>query len=188
MGVVIPVTDLRPGMIYRDGNSLFRIIDYKHQKIARGGATVIVKVRDLKKGAVLRKTLQSGSKVESVRLASVRAAYLYQQGDHFVFMDNKTYEQFEVSRQQLGSNVEFLKEGLEVTVRLHEGKVIDIELPLKVDYAVVEAPPDVRGDTSQAGVKEVTLENGLKIKTPMFIKKDDRIIIDTRTGKYIERV
>lgn len=185
---MIPVTDLRPGIIYKEQDRLYRVLDYKHQKLGRGGATIIVKVQDLNRETILRKSFHSGSKVEGVQLASVRATYLYQQGDHFVFMDNKTYEQFEVSRQQLGGHVWFLKEGLEITVRLHEEKVIDIGLPLKVDYTVVEASPDVRGDTSQAGVKEVTLENGLKIKTPMFIKKDDKIIIDTRTGKYIERV
>lgn len=185
---MISVTDLRPGVIYKADDGLYRVLEYKHQKLGRGGATVIVKVRDLNNGTILRRTFQSGGKVESVQLTSVSAAYLYQQGEHFVFMDNDTFEQFEVSSQQLGKAAEFLNEGLEVTVKLYEGKVIDIELPLKVGYTVVEAPPDVRGDSSQAGVKEVTLENGLKIKAPMFIKNGDVVRVDTRDRSYVERV
>jgi elongation factor P len=163
-------------------------LEYKHQKIARGGGKVIVKVKDLTTGAQLRKTYQSGAKLQKVRLKTLQAQYLYRNGSSFVFMDRENFEQFELSGNVVGDSARFLKEGLLVKLRFFEGQVVDFELPIKVEYTVEEAPPDIRGDTSQGGVKEVVLENGLKVRAPMFIKKSDKIVIDTRTGKYIERV
>lgn len=198
---MIPVTDLRPGLIFKEQNNLFRVLEYKHQKIARGGGTIIVKVRNLRNGTILRKTFHSGAKIDSIHLTTVKAQYLYKvksekskmksnksEERDFVFMDMGSFRQYNVGIKILDEKVDYLKEGLEVIVRLYEEEVIDIELPIKVDYVVTEAPPGVRGDTAQGGVKEVVLENGLTVKVPMFIKKGNIVKIDTRDSAYVERV
>lgn len=185
---MISVTNLRQGTIFQDDNRLYRVLEYKHQKIARGGGTVIVKVRDLVDDSVLRKTYKSGKRLEKVRVDTVKVQFLYKEDSEYVFMDEESYEQYNISAEVMQTESDYLKEGLEVKMRMFKGKVIDVILPLKIEYTVTQAPPDVRGDTSQGGVKEVTLESGLQVKVPMFIKKGDKVIVDTRDGSYVERV
>lgn len=184
---MINLTDLRAGHFFREGDELYRVIDYKHQKIGRGSANIIIKARNLKSGSIVRKTYISGAKVEEVKFELVRAQFLYSQDNQFFFMDAENFEQFEVPEELLEDKAKFLKEGVEVNVRIFEDQVVDVDLPLKVSYRVKEAPPDIRGNTAQGVTKEVFLENNLKVKVPMFIKKDDMIVVDTRKGEYVER-
>lgn len=185
---MIKSTDLRENTIYQEGRKLYRVISYAHQKIARGGGKVIVKVRDLESGAILRKTYPSEYKADDVYLTTAKAQFLYKERENLVFMNNTSFEQFDVEKSMLGEQARFLKEGLEVKLRLFKKKIVDVELPIKVVYTVKNAPPDIRGNTAQGIVKEVELENDLKVRVPMFIKKGDEVRIDTRSGKYIERV
>jgi elongation factor P len=185
---MISVTDFRSGTIFLEDGRLYKVVEYRHQKIARGSGKIIVKVRDLESGAIVRKTYQSGTKVGEVRLDTVEGQYLYRVGIRYNFMNNSDYSQFEVDQSIVGERGVFLKDGLVVKLRSYEGKIVDLELPIKVEYRVVEAPPDIRGNTSQGGTKEVVLEGGLKVNVPMFIKKSDVVRVDTRSGEYVERV
>lgn len=173
--------------MYREDENLFQVLDFMHQKIARGTGKVVLKVKNLDTGDTLRKTYQSGAKVEPVQLETMTAQFLYINQDQAVFLDNRTYEQFEVSTDKLQDKLTFLIEGMEVSLRKNEDTIIEVTLPIKYEYKVIDAPPDARGDTSGGGGKEVTIETGAMVRAPMFIKKGDMIKVDTRNGKYIER-
>ncbi|NCN58929.1 elongation factor P [Candidatus Roizmanbacteria bacterium CG22_combo_CG10-13_8_21_14_all_38_20] len=186
---MINISDLRPGNIYSEDGSLYQVLEYMHQKIARGTGKVVLKAKNLTTGSTLRKAYQSGIKVEPVQLETSTAQFLYVGNqDQAVFLDTSTYEQFEVEVDLLEGKMPYLKEGMEVTLRKHEEVIVEVTLPIKHEYMVSDAPPDARGDTSGGGGKEVTIETGAMVRAPMFIKKGDMIRVDTRNGKYIERV
>jgi len=185
---MINISDLRPGNIYSEDGSLYQVLEYMHQKIARGTGKVVLKVKNLSSGSTLRKAYQSGIKVEPVQLETSTAQFLYVNQDQAVFLDTSSYEQFEVEVALLEGKMPYLKEGMEVTLRKYEEVIVEVTLPIKHEYMVNDAPPDARGDSASGGVKEVILETGATVKAPMFIKKGDMIRVDTRNGKYIERV
>jgi elongation factor P len=113
--------------------------------------------------------------------------YLYREGDLFVLMDNETYEQLQIPADLLGDSASFLKEGTTVTVSMHQGRAIGVDLPPKVDLCIVETAPAVRGDTVQNATKPATLETGLVVQVPLFVNQDDVIRVSTRDGSYVER-
>jgi len=184
---MLNVTELRPGNVYTQDGNLYQVLEYKHQKLARGAAKAVLKVKNLDTGSTVRKAYQSGTKVQKVQLETKAAQYLYCSQDQIVFLDNSTYEQFEVDSDILSEKQSYLKEGMEVTLKQHGDNIVEVALPLKYEYLVIEAPPDARGDTSGGGTKDVLIESGATVKVPMFIKKNDTIKVDTRNGKYIER-
>lgn len=185
---MIPVTQLRSGTVFKENHNFFQVLKYKHIKLGRGTANIKVKVKNLKTGSLLEKTFISGSKVKQVSLEKKEAQYLYQEKGEYFFMDPATFDQFSLSYENLEEQAKFLKEGVEVKLLVLEGKPLSVELPIKMEFKVIDAPPGVRGDSATNIFKEVTLENGLKVKVPLFIKSDDKIMIDTRSGEYVERV
>lgn len=184
---MLNITDLRTGNMYGEDGNLFQVLDFMHQKIARGTGKVVLKVKNLDTGDTLRKTYQSGTRVEPVQLETLTAQFLYINQDQAIFLNNNTYEQFEVDTDLLKNKLTFLIEGMEVSLRKNEDTIVEVTLPIKYEYRVIDAPPDARGDTSGGGGKEVTIETGAMVRAPMFIKKGDMIKVDTRNGKYIER-
>lgn len=159
----------------------------QHSKMGRAGAVLRTKMRNLETGAVISKTFQGADKVENAEMTTQKAQYLYCEGDSFFFMNNETYEQFELSKKVIADNANFLKDGTEVDILYFKGKPINIELPIKLDFEVVEAPPAVKGNTADGGSKQVTIETGIKVNVPLFIKTGDKIRINTQTGEYAER-
>jgi elongation factor P len=146
------------------------------------------KLRNLINGKVLEKSFKPGDKVEEADLANSTANYLYKDPNNIYLMDNKSFEQFSISLDRISEKVKFLKDGLDLNVLYFNGNPINVDLPIKMQFKVVSAPPGVRGDTASGNVtKRVTLENGLEINTPLFIKEGDEIIINTGTGEYVER-
>lgn len=185
---MISVTELRAGTAFKLDGQPHQVIEYKHTKIARGTANIKIKARNLSSGTVVEKTFTSGAKVEPIETDVKTVQYLYQKDNDFYFMDPRSFEQFSLDKSILGEKTKFLKEESQVKVLFHEGKPLSLELPLSMIFKVVETPPGVKGDSATASAKPVTLENGLITQAPLFIKKGDKIKIDTRTGKYIERV
>jgi elongation factor P len=145
-------------------------------------------VRDLRSGAVVEKTFQSGDRVQDVRLDHRIVQFLYSDGELLHFMDTQTYEQPTIARAVLGDTVDYLKEGLEAKLTLYNEEPIDLELPTSVDLKVVEAEFAVRGDTATGANKMVTTETGLRVQVPLFVEEKDTIRVDTRTGTYVTRV
>ena len=185
---MIDVTNLRKGVTFELDNDLYKVLDYQHIKVARGGATIRVKVRDLRSGATLEKTFNSGDRVQDIRLEKREVQFLYSDGDLYYFMDTETYEQPALSGELLGDGINYLTDGITLLLLTHEGESLDVELPVSVELEVVDAEPGYAGDTAQGATKEVTVSTGLKVQTPLFVQIGNVIRIDTRDGSYLTRV
>jgi elongation factor P len=186
---MIGVQDLRKGTTFVDDDgNLFVVLDYQHNKQGRGNATINIKARNLRTGATIQRSFQSGGRVQDVRLETQKVQYLYKDGDNYVFMDNETYEQPVLSDELMGEHSQWLTEGIVVELLTYEGQPIDVELPTTVDLEVVETPPAYKGDTASGGGKPATLSTGAKVNVPYFIASGDKIRVDTRTGEYVTRV
>jgi elongation factor P len=185
---MIEVNNLRKGVTFELDSELYKVLDYHHIKVARGGATIRVKVRDLRSGATIEKTFNSGDRVQDIRLEKHEVQYLYSDGDLYHFMDTETYDQPVLSADLLGDAVNYLTDGMTLSLLTYEGEAIDVDLPVTVELEVVDAEPGFAGDTAQGATKEVTISTGLKVQTPLFVEVGDVIRIDTRDGSYLTRV
>jgi elongation factor P len=186
--IMIDVNQLRRGTTFTYDGQILKVTEYKHHKPGRGKATIRVSVRNVRTGANLQLTFNSGDRVEDIRLEKRAVAYLYDDGQFFVFMDTETYEQPHVSHTVLGEDARWLTENLEAELLFHDGEVLDYNLPLNVDLEVVEAEQAIAGDTATGATKEVVTETGVKVRTPLFVDVGDVIRVDTRTGEYVTRV
>ncbi len=184
----ISTNDLRAGMVVRLEGENYLVIDAQHYKPGKGQAFVRTKLKNLRTGQFFERNLPAETEVERPFVERRKAQFLYQQGDQLVFMDEELYEQYELSAEAVGENVDLLKEGAQVELLFLDGELTGAELPTFVELEVVDAPPGVKGDTVSGGTKWVTVETGARIQVPLFIKKGDRIRIDTRTREYVERV
>ncbi len=185
---MLEANELRKGVTFELDGELYRVLDYQHIKVGRGGATIRVKVRNLRSGVTLEKTFNSGDRVQDIRLEKREVQYLYSDGDLHHFMDTETYEQPILSAETLGDSIGYLTDGTIITLLTYEGEPIDVELPVTVDLEVVHAEPGYAGDTAQGATKEVKVSTGLKVQTPLFVEEGDIIRIDTRSGSYVTRV
>jgi elongation factor P len=185
---MIDVNELRKGVTFELDGNLYKVIDYSHNKTGRGNATIRVKARNLLTGANIERTFNSGLSVQDVSLDFANVSYLYNDGDMYYFMDNKTFEQPAIKKESLGDSAQFLTEGMEVKLTFYKGEAIDVEMPTSVDLKVVEAEMAIRGDTATGVTKKVTTETGVVVQCPNFVNVGDTIRVDTRTGEYVTRV
>jgi elongation factor P len=185
---MIEVNALRKGTTFTYDNELLKVLDYSHNKTARGGATIRVKVRNLRSGATFERTFNGGERVEDIRLDHAEAQYLYNDGELYYFMDTNTYEQPAFNKEIVEEIIPYLTENMVVKISTYNGEPIDIEIPLTVELEVVDAEPGFAGDTAQGATKPVTVSTGLVVQTPLFVQIGNVIRIDTRTGEYITRV
>lgn len=182
-------SDFRNGLVLRMDNELFTIVEFQHVKPGKGGAFVRTKFKNMKTGRVIDRTFRSGEKVEDVRVESKRVQFLYKQGsDQFIFMDTNSYEQFFISSDMIGNAADYLIEDMEVDILFDAHEPISINLPIFVELKIIKTEPGVRGDTATGGTKPATLETGKVVQVPLFIEKNEKVKVDTRTGEYIERV
>jgi elongation factor P len=185
---MISTGELRKGVIIDIDGALYNVLDYQHLKLGRGSAQVRMKLRDIRSGAVVEKTVQAGSKFPRIRLDTQTVQFLYADGDLYHFMNVETYDQFALNREQLGDAVNYLKEGLQLEVQFYQDEPIGVELPITVDLRVTHTEPGFKGDTATGGTKPATLETGLTVQVPLFVNVGDVIRVDTRDGSYITRV
>lgn len=183
----IPVTELRRGTTLTEGGKIFRVLDYEHIKMGRGNATIKLKVADLRSGAIIEKRYLSGQKVQEALVQRIKVVYLYHDDQGYHFMDQKTYDQFSLKEDLITESAKFLKEGLEIDLLKWDDEPLGISLPPKLTFRVTQSPPGVRGDSATNVFKEVILENDLRIKAPLFIEAGEEVVVDTRTGEYVER-
>lgn len=182
------VQQLRKGNIFQDDGQLWRVLEYQHIKVARGGATIRLRLRNLRSGSTVEKTYNNGSRVEDVRLDSRTVQYQYNDGHLYHFMDTETYEQIALSPETLEGVSDFIKDNTTVEIESFDGEPLNVSLPTTVDLTVVWAEMAVAGDTANSPTKQVELETGFKMQVPMFVKEGDMIRVDTRTGAYVTRV
>lgn len=181
------INDLKTGTVFEDGGQPWVVLEYHHSKMGRGGAVLKTKLKNLITGANLQKTYQGSDKVQPVELERKKAQYLYNDGSGYIFMDESNYEQFSFTEEIAGNSVKYIKEGDSIDIQYYKGKPISLNVPIKVTLLVTEAMEADKGNTATAATKPITLETGLIINGPMFIKKGDRVIVDTRDNSYIER-
>lgn len=186
--MALGVTDLKKGQVFQLDGVPYRVVEYAQKVMGRGGSIVNVKIKSLIDGRVLDKTFKGGESIEAADVTNKSVQYLYNDGSMFYFMDEKTYEQFEVDTEVIGSQAGYMKEGDKVQAQLFNGQVITIELPKNVPLVVTYTESAVKGDTSSAITKDAQLETGITVKVPAFVKNGDVISIDTTTGAYRERV
>ena len=180
-------TDLKKGTVVQIDGQPFRVIDYNQKVMGRGGSIVNVKLKNLITGAVIPKTFKGADKIESAEVQGRTVQYLYTDGTDYHFMDPASFEQFQLSSDDMAEATGFLKESDEVTLQFFGEKVINVELPTAVSLTVTYTETAVKGDTTSSIQKNATLETGKIIKVPAFIKEGDVLKIDTRDGSYIER-
>jgi elongation factor P len=185
---MIDVNELRKGVTFEQDGSLYKVLDYAHNKPGRGAATIRIRARDLRKGTTLEMTFNSGNRVQDVRLEYHNAQFLYADDSFFYFMDNQSYEQYPVNTEIVGDQALFLKPNMDVKLMFFEAEALDVDLPTSVDMLITKAEASVRGDTATGVTKKVITETGLEVQVPSFINQGDSIRVDTRNGNYVTRV
>jgi elongation factor P len=173
-------------MFEMDGD-LLQIVNVEHIKLARAGAVIKAKVRNLMTGANFEHSFRGGEKFKTVRIESSEATYLYADGNHHYFMDTKTYDQVPVDEDMLESVLPLLKEGSTAYLMRYQDRLIGVELPINVELTVTSTDPGFKGDTVSGGTKPARLETGATIQVPLFIQPGDLIRVDTRNNSYMER-
>jgi elongation factor P len=186
---MITVTKLRNGTNFELDGSAYRVLNYQHTHMSRGGGSVKVRIRNLVDGNVINKTFQSTEKVDEIQILKRKLQYLYKEDTDYVFMDPDTFEQIEVSVDILEDQGFYLKEGEITHVLIWDEKelVLGVDLPPKMVFEIVEAAPGEKGDSASNVYKDALLENGLKVRVPLFINPGDKVRVDTRDGSYVER-
>jgi elongation factor P len=184
---VISVNDFKTGVSIEVDGDIFSVTDFQHVKPGKGAAFVRSKLKNLRNGNVVEKTFRAGETVARAIIENRQVQYLYNSGNEYTFMDNETYDQFELSKKQLEWEINFLKENMNVNIASYNGEIIGITIPNSVELKVIETEPGIKGNTATGATKSAKLETGHSVQVPLFINEGDVLLIDTREGKYISR-
>ncbi len=184
---MVTAGDFRNGVTIEYEGNVFQIIEFQHVKPGKGAAFVRTKLKNIKTGGVIEKSFRPTEKFENAMIERKDMQYLYAD-DLYHFMDTETYDQIDLSADQIGDALKFVKENEMVKIMSHNGEVFAVEPPLFVELEITECEPGLKGDTATGATKPCTVETGAKIMVPLFVNQGDRIKIDTRTGEYLSRV
>lgn len=180
-------TDLKKNVLITIDNQPYKVIEYSQKVMGRGGSIVNVKIKNLITGALLPKTFKGQEKIEPAEVNTRKVQFLYKDGDKFYFMDPETFEQYELGNELVGESQDFMRDGDEMEIQFYNGTAINLSLPKNIWLKVTYTETAVKGDTSSAITKDATLETGVVIKVPAFIKEGDIVSVDTETYAYRER-
>ena len=181
-------SDIRKNLKIEIDGDPYIVVDFQFVKPGKGNAFTRTKLRNMKTGNVLERTIRSGEKLTPANLEEKQMQYLYADGDQHCFMDTGTYEQVYLTEDQIGDSYRFLSENLVVDILFHGSEAIGVTLPNFVELEVTESEPGLKGDTSSGATKPATLSTGATLNVPLFIDEGDMLRIDTRSGEYVERV
>lgn len=184
----LSITDLKKGTLFQWEGEPFRVVEYKQKVMGRGGSIVNVRIKSLVDGKVLEKTFKGNEQLDRADVTTQTVQYLYSDGNSFYFMNDETFEQFEIGSDLVGDGAGYLKEGDRVQLQFFNERPITVDLAKNVPLKVTYTEDAVKGDTTSSITKDATLETGITIKVPAFIKQGDLISVDTATGAYRERV
>ena len=179
--------DLKNGMTLNIDGQLWNVVEFQHVKPGKGGAFVRTKMKSVLSGKVVEKTLNAGVKVEVASVEKRDMQYLYKDGEDFMFMDSTNYDQIRISKETVGDAIDYMLEHTDAIVAMHEGNPLFIELPASVELKITYTEPGLQGDRSSGGTKPATVETGITVQVPLFIKQDEKVLVDTRTGAYLGR-
>lgn len=183
---MIGAGDARKGMVIELDDKLYQVIDFQHVK-TKHNALARLKLRDVRSGHTIENTFAATEKLVEANLEPRYVQYLYNEGDLYYVMDQKDYEQFPLSKDQLGDGADYLKEGVVFQVLSYKDGIVSVEMPITVELEIADTEPGFKGDTATAGTKPAKLETGITINVPLFINIGDVIKVDTRSGAYLER-
>ncbi len=188
IGTMYHLTDLKPGVVIEWDGTPHLVVKAQHTKLGRGGAMLRTTLKNLISGASFERTFKGEERFPPAILTRRKAQTLFGDNESFTFMDAENFEQFKLSRKLLGDKQNFLKEGATVEILYFEEKPLQVALPIKMNFRVTEAEPNVRGDSATTPTKNAIIETGYRLRVPIFIKAGDIITVDTRDGSYVERV
>lgn len=186
--MAISTSDFKNGLTIEYEGNVYQIVEFQHVKPGKGGAFVRSRLKNLTTGATTEKTWRAGDKLDSALVERRNVEFLYRDGEDLVLMDMEDYEQISLPAAQVGDSVKFLKDNTPVQLTTWKGKLLGLELPQTMEFAIAQTDPGLKGDTAQGGSKPATLETGAVVTVPLFVNESDIIRVDTRTGQYIERV
>jgi elongation factor P len=184
----ITTNDLKNGITLELDNGLFQVVEFQHVKPGKGGAFVRTKLRNLKSGNVFDRTFNAGVRVEQAILDKRDMQFLYRDGDDYVFMDQQSYDQMNVSPVALGDAADYMIESMTAIIAIHNGEIVSVEIAASVELTVTETEPGLQGDRVSGARKPATLETGKVVQVPLFVNIGDKIKVDTRSGDYVTRV
>jgi len=184
---LISTNDLRTGVTIEVDGEVFSVVEFQHVKPGKGSAFVRTRLKNVKTGSVLERTFAAGERLPRAHLERREVQFLYSSEGQYTFMDMESYDQVNLSKEQVGGAVNYLVDNMTAWVLWYQGRYIDLELPNSVELVVAETDPGLRGDTATGGTKPARLETGATIKVPLFVNVGERVRVDTRTGSYIER-
>ena len=183
----ITTNDLKNGMTLELDDGLFQVVDFQHVKPGKGHAFVRTSLRNVRAGGTVERTFRAGEKVERATIDKREMNFLYKDGDDFVFMDNETYDQINVSPVALGDTGNYIVDGSTAVLLMFGTEIVGTDIAASVELTIAETEPGLQGDRSSGGTKPATLETGLVIQVPLFIEPGERVKIDTRSGEYLSR-
>ena len=183
----ITTNDLKNGMTLELDDGLFQVVDFQHVKPGKGHAFVRTNLRNVRAGGTVERTFRAGEKVERATIDKRDFNFLYKDGNDYVFMDNETYDQINVTPETLGDAGNYIVDGSSVVLEMFGAEIVGTDLPAAVELTIEFTEPGLQGDRSSGGTKPATLETGLVIQVPLFIDQGERVKIDTRSGEYLSR-
>jgi elongation factor P len=185
--MMISTSDFKTGLTIELDNDVWQIVEFQHVKPGKGAAFVRSKLKNVRNGNIQERTFRTTEKMPKAHIETRKMQYLYSSGDEFSFMDNESYEQINMTRDQIKDELNYLLENMVVSIIMYQGEIIGIDLPNTVELEVAETEPGIKGDTASGGTKPAKLETGLSVQVPFFINQGDKLIIDTRNGAYVSR-
>ena len=184
---MISTGEIKRGITVEIDGTLYQVVEFQHIKMGRGSAQVRMKLRNVRRGDLIEKTVQAGDRFQRARLDHRNVQFMYKDGTHYHFMDTATFDQLALDEELLGDAVNYLTDGMVVQLSEYEGEAIGVDLPASVVLTVTEVEFGIKGDTATGATKPATLETGLRVNVPLFVGQGDKIKVDTRSGEYLER-
>jgi elongation factor P len=184
---MVDTADFKNGLVFEWDNRIWQVVWFQHHKPGKGGAVMRCKIKNMKTGDIIERTFKSGEKFREVDTVRRKKQYSYADADKIHFMDVESYEDMEVSKEQLGETVGFLTDNMQVDAVYLDGEFLTVQIPAAVILTVTETVPGVKGNSVQNSTKPAKLETGIEVQVPLFINEGDRVKVDTRSGEYVER-
>ncbi len=181
--------EMKKGTVIRYDGNLWAVVDFQRVSPGKGSSFVRTRIKNMTTGKIVENNFKSSETLEFEDVQYKKMQYLFNDGQLYTFMDNQSYEQITMGREDIGEDVRFMKEGLEVTIVMHDEKALTIQLPIKIQYRIAQTEPAVKGDSASGNVsKDAVTDNGLAIRVPIFIAEGDEVMVNTEEGTYVERV
>lgn len=184
---MISSNDFHTGVTLEIDGDVYQVVEFQHVKPGKGSAFVRTKLKNMRTGGVVDRTFNAAERIPRAQIEQRQVQYLYASGDDHAFMDTETFDQFTVSKAQLGNALNFMVENMTLSLLFHNGSVMGVELPNSMVLKVAETDPGLKGDTAQGGTKPAKLETGYVVRVPLFVNPEDSVVVDTRTGTYLSR-